>query len=484
MRQNTELRAYQRRFAEQLVDNTEAFCVARMGAGKSAAALTAIATLIQTKATRHALVLAPKRVARNVWPEEIADWAHLAGLKYEVLMGSPGKRKAQLATAHERDITICGLDIVQWLIPELLEYPEDHALFDLLVIDEVSRLRNPTSKRAQLLAKHSWRFGGIWGLSGTLRPNSAEDLFMPARIVTDARLWGKSFYKWQREHFYPTDFNGYRWAPLPGAEDKLNAELAPLVIALAPDEMPQMPALTVIKDRIQLPPAARADYDTMHEELFVRGGPGEEDIVAVSAAVATGKLAQIANGFLYEPKLAPIARHVHTVKMEWLAELVEGADEPLLLIYEFVEDLDMMLGVCGAKLPWLGPGVGDRVSDERIKAWNARELPFLAMHPASGGHGLNLQHGGSTQLWVAPTWSPEYWEQTIARLHRPGQADKVTIRVCVADHTVDDLKLNRVHYKMSRQAAFEAYLADMAKYHRAASASPRARPAPECQYHP
>jgi len=454
MRQKSELRPYQDRIAEFLYCHDEAIGVARPGSGKTTAALTAIEELIRDKHIRHALVIAPKRVARVVWPDEIKLWAHTQGLSYEVLAGTPRERAELLAAAPGRRLTIVGLDVVDWLIKELQQYPDDHPLFDLLVIDEVSRLRNPTGKRAQILLRAAKRWKMIWGLSGTLRPSGPADLFMPATVVTRAKLWGRSFYRWQRERFYPLDYNGYNWAPLPGAEEVINREIAPLCVTLREDELPQLPELSVIFDRVVLPPAARQQYEDMERKLMT--GLGDNVVLAASAAVATGKLAQIANGFIYDNQ--GITERIHDEKRDWLQDIVDNAAGPTLLIYEYREDLEMMREILGEDLPYLGDGVTDVKSDAHIAAWNRKELPFMALHPASGGHGLNLQHGGADMAWVSPTWSPELWEQTIARLHRSGQIHPVIVRVCTAADTVDRMKIDRVHHKMTAQEAFEAYL--------------------------
>jgi len=454
MRQKAELRHYQERIAAFLYEHDEAIGVARPGGGKTVAALTAIEELIRDKHIRHALVIAPKRVARVVWPDEIALWAHTAGLSYEVLDGPPDVRADRLSQAPGRHITIVGLDVAQWLVGELQQYPPDHQLFDLLIIDECSRLRNPTGKRAQILLRAAKRWRMIWGLSGTLRPSSALDLFMPAAVITRAKLWGRSFYSWRKQRFYPLDYQGYNWAPLPGAEEVINREIAPLCVTLRDDELPQLPELSIVLDTVTLPAAARKQYEDMHRKLMT--GAGESVVLAGSAAIATGKLAQIANGFVYDNQ--GVTERIHNEKREWLQDLVDSATGPTLLIYEYREDLEMMRDILGEDLPYLGDGVTNAESDAHIAAWNRKELPFMALHPASGGHGLNLQHGGSDMAWISPTWSPELWEQTIARLHRSGQTAPVIVRVCVTADTVDQMKLNRVHHKMAAQEAFEAYL--------------------------
>ena len=458
MRQKNEMRPYQDRITGFLYEHDEAMAVLRPGSGKTVTALTAIEELIKDKVIRHALVIAPKRVARVVWPDEIELWKHTTRLRYSVLDGSPVQRLKALDKADDRDITIVGLDVAQWLCEVLATAREGHPLFDLLVIDEISRLRNPQSKRAAVLAKQAGRFKMIWGLTGTLRPNSAQDLFMPARVVTRGKLWGRSFYKWQKQHFYPTDFQQYNWAPLPGHEEQLNAQIEPYIATVAEGELIQ-PEPTIIFDKIELPSGARAQYDEMESKLMTG------DVVAASAGVATGKLAQLANGFIYGND--EVAQPVHAAKREWLEDLIEDAAGPTLLVYEFIEDLRVMQDLLPF-LPYLGQGVGDAVAKRNIELWNKGELPFMALHPASGGHGLNLQHGGSDMAWMSPTWSPEYWEQTIARINRSGQTRQVMVRVCVARNTVDELKLDRVYHKMSAQEAFEAYLRGRQKRNKAA----------------
>jgi len=457
VRHPSELRPYQQRVATALYEHDEQIVIARPGSGKTAAALTAIADLLDEGVIRHALVIAPKRVARVVWPDEVAQWAHTAGLRWQVLDGPPNARLAGLENSIDYHLTIVGLDIVQWLTDALHNFHTDHVLYDLLVIDEASRLRNPSGERAKALAKvaHHWRM--IWGLSGTLRPSSALDLFMPARVVTRGKLWGRSFWQWRKAHFYPTDYMGYNWTPLPGAEEQLNAALAPLTVTVAEGEMPTVTP-TIVLDKVALPPAARRQYRDMQARLMAQAE--DETVIAGSMAIATGKLAQLANGFIYDEGGATHA--VHDAKRDWLRDLIEEATTNTLFVYEYQEDWRMLEHevVLATKQPfrYLGAGVSDKQAAANIADWNAGKLRFMGLHPASGGHGLNLQHGGADMAWISPTWSPEFWEQTIARLARPGQQRPVVVRVCVASGTVDELKLDRVHLKMGAQEAFEAWL--------------------------
>ena len=458
MRPKSDLRVYQQRVVSYLYERDEAFAILKIGAGKTASTLTAIDEMINDQVIRHGLILAPKRVATLTWPDEIGKWQHLAGMEYAVLDGTPARRAGLLATAADRDLTIVGIDNAQWLCDELARLPDGHPIFDLLVIDETSRLKDPKSKRANALSKIAGRFRIRWGLTGTPRPNSAMDLFTPAKVITNGRLWGKSFYQWQRRNFYPTDFKGYTWLPLPGAEDRIHADMASISITLGEGDMPDLPPLSILVDEVTLPDAARAAYRDMERKLLAR--LDSRDIVAMSAAVATGKLAQMANGFVYGEGGNADAEALHTAKADWLDDLVASLDgEPLLLIYEYREDLAMIRRLFG-HVPYLGAGVSDADARQRVDDWNAGKLPLFALHPAAAGHGINLQHGGSRMAWISPCWSAELWDQTIGRLHRPGQAAAhVMVHVCNATNTVDDLKRSRVISKLSAQAAFENYLA-------------------------
>ena len=328
-------------------------------------------------------------------------------------------------------------------------------LFDVLVIDETSRLKDPSGKRARALLQVAGRFRTRWGLTGTPRPNSAMDLFMPAAIITDGALWGRAFVPWQKRHFRPRDPFKREWVALPGAETQIAAEFGTVAMTVADADMPDLPPLNVVVTSLQLPDAVMATYRTMQRELFA--AIDGRAIEAVSPLVATGKCAQLANGFLYgENNADPV--FVHSLKIDWLRELVESLDgEPLLIAYEFIEDLRSIRRAFGAVPALGGPTPADEAK-RLVEAWNAGALPLLALHPASAGHGLNLQHGGSRMAWLSPSWSAELTEQAIARIYRPGQTQHVTIHVCVAAGTVDEMKRDRVLGKMSAQEAFKRHL--------------------------
>jgi len=448
------LRSYQQRAATWLYEHDGAFMVAPLGAGKGAAALTALAELIRDKHRRHALVIAPKLVATTVWPTEITSWLHLQHLRIAVLNGTPERRRALLATAHEREVTAIGVDLVPWLVGELTAFADDHPLFDVLIIDETSRLKDPSGKRARALLKVAGRFRTRCGLTGTPRPNSSMDLFMPAAIVTDGTLWGRAFVPWQKQHFRPRDPFGREWVALPGAEAKIAAAFGTVAMTVSDEDMPDLPPLNVVETHLQLPDAVMTSYRTMARELFTTAEG--RTIEVASPLIATGKLAQVANGFLYGAGNDDTV-FVHNLKIEWLHELVESLDgEPLLIAYEFIEDLRTIRRAF-ADVPTLSDATPKEAA-RLIAAWNDGALPLLAFHPTSASHGLNLQFGGSRMAWLSPSWSAELTEQAIARIYRPGQTRRVTIHICIAMHTVDEMKRNRVLGKMSAQEAFRRHL--------------------------
>jgi hypothetical protein len=449
------LRSYQQSVATFLYERDAAFLIAPLGAGKGAAAVTAAAELIRDGHRRHGLVIAPKLVATTVWPQEVASWPHLAHLRVAVLDRSPERRRERLVTAPARDVTVIGVDLVPWLVGELAAFADDHPLFDALIIDETSRFKDPSGKRARALLKVAGRFRTRWGLTGTPRPNSSRDLFMPAAIITNGALWGRAFIPWQKQHFRPRDPFGREWVALPGAEERICTEFSTVAMTVADEDMPDLPPLNIVVTKFELPDTVMAIYRTMARELFAE--VERRSIEAASQLIATGKLAQLANGFLYNEG-ADDAVFVHSLKIDWLRELVESLDgEPLLIAYEFIEDLRTIRRAFG-EVPALGGPTPAKQGAQLVAAWNARTLPLLVFHPASAGHGLNLQHGGSRMAWLSPSWSAELTEQAIARIYRPGQTQHVTIHVCVAAGTVDEMKRDRVIGKMSAQEAFRRHL--------------------------
>jgi len=457
MHAKSELRSYQNRLVTTLYESTAHLVVVPMGGGKTIAGLTTVEELIRDGVIRHALIMAPKRVAQLVWPDEIKLWEHTQHMTHALLDGDPKRRAADIITAPDRHLTIIGIDNTQWLCGELERLPDDHPLFDVLIIDEISRFRNPKSKRARALLTQVKRFKNIWGLTGTPRPNGLEDLFKPLQIISREKLWGRSFYGWRDTRFYPTDYERRNWAIKPDWEERTNKEAALYTSTMSPDDMPDLPTLNIIEHYVDLPDDAQEVYDQMEKTLFAE--LEDQDVLAVSAGVASGKLSQAAQGFMYGNDEDRMVTTLHYEKADWIAELAENmAGSPMIIIYEFHEDLAVLKQLFGDNLPYLGAGVSDAQAAKHVEAWNARKLPLFAIHPAAGGHGLNLGQGGSQMAFYGLPWSAELYEQVLKRIHRPGQTQPCFIHVCLARETIDEAKRNRVLHKMSMQEAFKKYL--------------------------
>jgi hypothetical protein len=476
MRKKSDLRDAQQRTITRLYEEPAVQAVLGMGAGKTASALTAFAELKADGFAQDMFVLAPKRVSQLVWPAEPRLWEHLARLEVVFVGGTAAQRLAALRTPA--DIYAIGIDNTQWFVEWLATQKPERLSRSVLCIDESSRFKNPRGKRGKALFsylyKHPAAFLAIWELTGTPRPNGYEDQFMPLKLATRGRLWGKSFDRWREANFYPTDYNQYNWAVHPEKEQQLVADINTVTITIPLDQMPDLPAINdgpEFVEWVDMPAEIRQVYDYMKKHLIAE--IEQSTIAAANMAVATGKLSQIVQGFLYDtggyhfdldvPKdyVKGGALRVHEVKMERLLDMIEEAGgEPVLVAYEFREDLERLQKQWPG-LPYLGAGISDAKAVEFERGWNEGRFPVAAVHPASAGHGLNLQHGGAQLFWYGMTWSAELYDQLLKRLHRPGQHRPVFSRPILMRDTVDELKYERVRNKMSAQAAFQRLLKEV-----------------------
>jgi hypothetical protein len=467
MLQKSDLRPYQQRTVTAFYERAEVQAVLPMGAGKTAAALTAIAELIDDGEIRCALVLAPKRVAQLVWPNEAKQWEHLKGLRVQLVSGGPAQR--MLLLNQPADVFVIGVDNTQWLVDDVLKHPaSDHPFFDCLVIDELSRFKNPRSKRAKALMKVRKHFKNMWGLTGTPRPNGYEDQFKPLALLTDNKLRGtdeKTFDAWQQKRFIRMvrEDDGTMkiasaaippeacvWVIREEWEARTIAEINKVTVTIDEADMPELPELTTVVHWVDLPADARKAYDDMERHLVAE--IRKRGIAAVSSGVAAGKLAQIANGYIYADGAGDV-EHLHSAKYELLEEMLLDLEENALIAYEYKEGLRLLQAMLPG-LPYLGAGVSDTKAASHERHWNMGVTSRLALHPASAGHGLNLQHGGSQMIWPELTWSAELYDQTVKRFHRPGQKKLCFNHLILARDTIDEEKYNRVVMKMGSQSAF------------------------------
>ena len=400
------------------------------GLGKTSIALTAVCDMLfDSFEIGKVLVIAPLRVARDTWPEEIEKWDHLHGLIASVAVGSEPERKKALM--RKADIYIINRENVQWLI-EKSGMPFD---YDMVIVDELSSFKNAQAKRFKAFMKVRAKATRVIGLTGTPASNGLMDLWAEFKLLDCGRRLGKFITSYRTNYFLPDKRNGqiiYSYKPLPGAEDAIYRAISDITISMRSADHLKMPELVNSEYRVKLSDPEREAYEEMKKELILELPEG--DITAANAAALSGKLCQMANGAIYTDDHA--VTRIHDRKLDALEDIIEAANgKPVLVAYWYKHDLERIttrLVECGIPFAKLdGP--------DSFRRWNAGELPVALIHPASAGHGVNIQAGGSTLVWFGLTFSLELYQQTVARLQRQGQkADTVVVQHIVTAGTIDE----------------------------------------------
>lgn len=424
------------------------------GLGKTVITLTALSDLLFDSFEAHRiLVIAPLRVASLSWPDEFGKWEHLCELKYSVAVGTEAERRAALMKSA--DIYIINRENVQWLI-------EDSKLpftFDTVVVDELSSFKNYQAKRFRALMKVRPTVKRIIGLTGTPSSNGLMDLWAEFRLLDMGARLGRFISHYRLEYFQPDKRNGqviFSYKPLPGAEQRIYNKIADITISMRSTDLLKMPELVSSEYTVRLSSEERERYDGLKQDLVLQLPDGE--ITAANAAALTGKLCQMANGAIYTDDGGIV--NLHDRKLDALEDLIEAAGgKPLLVAYWFKHDLARIT----ERLQKLHVPFSKLDSAESIRRWNNGELPVALIHPASAGHGLNLQSGGSCIVWFGLTWSLELYQQTNARLWRQGQsAETVVVQHIVTKGTIDERILKVLSKKDSTQSALiDAVKADL-----------------------
>lgn len=459
------LRPAQLRIIAELKSSTGLQLVVGMGGGKTICSLTAIVDLLAERIIRSAIILAPVRVALTTWPNEISSWKHTQHLDYVVLAGTPAKRLKLLKEQHE--VYICSIDNLVWLIDALRKFAKDDPRWDMLVIDELSRMKSARGERAKKLNRFSERFDAVIGLTGTPRPNGWHEQWMPLNIVSGGEAWGTGYDGWLEEHFKAIDFQKRQWEIRPEHIERVQKVIDDWSMTIPHDEATDIPFNFGSEQDVLVPltKAQKTDLDSLEKELLVELGidgadlldPSEEVLVALSQANASGKMSQICQGFLY--KDGETLQTYGKAKLDALNDLLEGANgENVMIAYHYRHDLETLRARFGQDVPTLGSDTSEEQAAEWINAWNRGEVPVLLFHPASAGHGLNLQHGGRRMIWYCATWSPELFAQACKRLARPGQKDPVFVHRILADHWYEHRRVQRVESKMADEADFISQL--------------------------
>ena len=436
---------YQKYAIEFIKKHPVAAILLDMGMGKTSLTLTAIYELMyESFEISKVLIVAPLRVARNTWSDEIKKWDHLKGLKYSIVVGTATERKRALQA--DADIYIINRENVPWLI----EQSGTEFDFDMVVIDELSSFKNWQAKRFKALMKVRPKIKRIVGLTGTPSSNGLMDLFAEFKLLDMGERLGRFISQYRLDFFKPDRMNGpivYTYKLLPGAEDRIYNRISDITISMKGTDYLDMPELISTEHKVYLNKEEKAQYDVLKNELVLQLPGGE--ITASNAATLSGKLSQLANGAIYSDDKE--VKIFHDRKLDALEDLIEAANgRPVLVAYWFKHDLKRIT----ERLSKLGIVFQRLDKDESIRKWNAGELQVGLIHPASAGYGLNLQSGGNILVWFGLTWSLELYQQTIARLWRQGQSQgTVSVIHIVTDGTVDDRILKALEQKDSTQAA-------------------------------
>lgn len=433
-------------YATSFIENHPASAVLLdMGLGKTAITLTAIFNLLfDAFLVRRVLVVAPLRVARETWPYEVKKWEHLSLLTVRVALGTVRERRA--AILSRADVTVINRENLVWLIEES-GLPFD---FDMVVIDELSSFKNHKTKRFKALMKIRPHIKRIVGLTGTPASNGLMDLWAEFKLLDMGKRLGRFLSGYRERYFLPDARNGqviFSYKPKPNAEKAIYEAISDITISMKATDHLDMPDLVKAEHEVTMTGDEENDYEKFKHELVLT--LGDNEITAANAAVLTSKLSQMANGAIYTDDGQSV--HLHEHKLNALEDLIEAMNgKPVLVAYYFKHDLHRI----EVKLKALKVTHSRLDSPASIKAWNEGKLTVGLIHPASGGHGLNLQEGGSHLIWFSLPWSLELYQQTNARLWRQGQQAKtVVISHILCKNTIDERILAVLEGKTKTQDA-------------------------------
>ena len=386
------------------------------------------------------LVIAPKRVAENTWSKETAKWRHLQHLRISRIMGTAKQRQGALADVA--DIYVVNRENVVWLV----EYLGKQWPFPIVVIDELSSFKSAQAKRWKALRRVRGRIRRIVGLTGTPRPNGLGDLWPEVYLLDQGERLGKTLGAFRSKYLIPEKMNGpivYSYRPREGAEDEVYGKLSDICMSIRKEDVLQLPG-QIYEDVVLEPTAALLkQYKQFERDKVLECLDADGEIVAGTAAALTNKLLQFANGAIYD--MDGQAHELHSVKLDALEELVEAAGgDPVLVLYAYQHDDERIRQRITCR---------SLDTPEDIDAWNRGEIPVALAHPASIGHGLNLQDGGHILIWFGLTWSLELYQQANERLNRPGQKNVCCIYHLIMKGTHDERVLRALANKDKGQAA-------------------------------
>lgn len=418
---------YQQYATNWIINKKKSALLLEMGMGKTIATLTAIFLLMYDYfEISKVLIIAPLRVASTTWQEEVEKWNHLSLFRISKVLGSEKERVGALY--KKADIYIINRENVAWLVDIIgSEWP-----FDMVVIDELSSFKSPKAKRFKALKKVRPLINRLVGLTGTPAPNGLIDLWSQIYLLDGGERLGRTLTGYREKYFLPDKRNQmiiFSWKLKDGAEKAIYEKISDICISMKAEDYLELPDRINNTVKVKLPKKAEEQYKVLEKELIL--SLIDSDIVAGSSAVLANKLLQLTSGAVYDENKE--VKHIHDEKLKVVDDLVEAAyGKPVLIFYSFKHDRDRLL----KHLHKYKPRILN--SDKDIKDWNNKKIQVLLAHPASAGHGLNLQTGGNIIVWFSLTWSLELYNQANARLHRQGQKETVIIHHIIAKGTVDE----------------------------------------------
>lgn len=435
MPSRNDLHQYQNRMIDFIYNTPKCAVWAGLGLGKTITTLTAITDLLDSLTVCKVLIIAPLRVANSVWHTEAKRWTHTKDLIFSIVTGSEKERISALFKSA--DIYVINRENVQWLV----EHYKTKWPYDLVVIDESSSFKSASSQRFKALKKVRTLTDRMVQLTGTPSPNGLIDVWSQMFLLDGGERLGKTMSAYKMR-FFQTGHNGYTLKPVNNADKIIHRLIDDMVISLNVDDYLQMPERIDTVMRVNMPLARLAEYKQLERDFIMQINDAE--IVAYNAATLAGKLLQYCNGAMYTDELKNWTE-IHTAKLDALDEILEdNQDENLLIAYNYKTDLIRL------KTRYPDAVVLDNDPDI-ITRWNNGEIKMLLAHPASAGHGLNLQHGGSIIVWFGLNWSLELYQQFNGRLHRQGQTKPVRIVHIVADGCIDDKVMRAIENKAQTQ---------------------------------
>ena len=434
---------YQKIAEEKIIELPAVGLFLDMGLGKTVITLTAINRLMyEMFAVARVLVIAPKRVAEDTWSRESQKWDHLRHLKLSKILGTREQRLQ--AVNSDADIYIINRENVAWLVEECQK--KRRWPYDMVVIDELSSFKSSKSQRFRALKKVTPLIKRIVGLTGTPTPNGLLDLWPQMYLLDRGQRLGKTITGYRDRYFNPGMRNGYtvfNWTPKEGADRAIQEKIKDICISMSASDYLTLPERMNNIIPVELSEKEKKLYKTMEKEQIL--SLDESEIVALTAATVTNKLLQMANGTVYD--MDRNCKHIHDRKLEALEEILDVTDEPVLIFYNFQHDYDRLK----EHFLKLEPRRLDTADD--IRDWNEGKVRLLLAHPASVGHGLNIQDGGHIIIWFGLTWSLELYQQANARLYRQGQKKNVIIHHLVTSGTIDEQVMRALEKKDTSQRA-------------------------------